>query len=169
VHALYVAKIMKTITQILLSQIFLATVLIAEEKPKSISESWFRLSVVAQNLRYNATEGERDAQYMQDCVKKIEQHMADLVRDGHLVEEQIDLKSIEEIGDGWDKILAFAKEIGEEYGYPVSLELIDFGTRRAVAQNWGDRDKPMKTHVRLPEAKLKQYKELLKNNKLLAE
>lgn len=159
---------MNTIIRILLAQIILAHILIAAEEPKSVSAAWFRLSVVTQNLRYNATEGDRDAQYMEDCVKKIEQHMADLVRDGHLVEERIDLKSIKEIGDGMDKILAFAQEIGEEYGYPVSLELIDFGVRRAVAQNWGDRDKPMTILVRLPEARLKQYKEVLKTNDLLA-
>lgn len=159
---------MNTIIRILLAQIILAHILIAAEEPKSVSAAWFRVSVITQNLRYNITEGDRDIEYLKDGQKKIEQNLTELVRDGHVVEEQINLKSIKEIGDGMDKILAFAAEIGEEYGYYVSLELIDFGIRRSLAQNWGDADKPMTVLVRLPEERLKQYKEVLKTNDLLA-
>jgi hypothetical protein len=159
---------MKTIIQTLLIQILLVCSLIAAEEPKSVSAAWFHISVVTQNLRYNVTEGDRDIKYLESGQKKIEQHLTELVRDGHVVEERINLKSIKEIGDGMDKILAFAQEIGEEYGYYVSLELIDFGIRRSLAQNWSEVDKPITIVVRLPEARLKQYKEVLKNNNLLA-
>jgi len=159
---------MKTIIQALLIQIPLVCSPIAAEEPKSVSAAWFQISVVTQNLRYNITEGDRDIKYLESGQKKIEQHLTELVRDGHVVEERIDLKSIKEIGDGMDKILAFVQEIGEEYGYYVSLELIDFGIRRSLAQTWSEVDKPITIVVRLPEARLKQYKEVLKNNNLLA-
>lgn len=141
----------------------------AAEEPKSVPAAWLHVSIVTQNLRHNITEGDRDIKYLESGQKKIEQHLAELVRDRHVVEERINLKSIKEIGDGMDKIMAFAREIGEEYGYYVSLELIDFGIRRSLAQNWSDADKPITIVVRLPEARLKQYKEILKTNNLLAE
>jgi hypothetical protein len=167
-RALRSAKIMKNIIPALFVKICLFHSLIAAEEIKSGPEAWLQLSVVAQNLRYNISEGDRDVKYIDDGVKKIERHLTELVRGGHVIEERIDLKSIKDIGDGMDKILEFVQEIGEEYGYYTSLELIDFGISRAMAQNWKDVDKPITVTVRLPEARLKQYKEVLKTNDLLA-
>jgi hypothetical protein len=158
---------------ILIIQLVLAVSLQAEEAPKSIPIAWARISVIAQNVRWYISSDDqswkrRDPQYFDNSQKEIEKHLSELVRDGSLVEAKINLKSISEMGDGMDKIMEFVEEIAQDHGYFVALELVDFGLRRSLSQSYSDVDKPQTVVVRLPEAQLKKYKDVVAQNNLLA-
>lgn len=163
---------MKTITRILLLQSTLAVSCLADQPAKTVPIAWMQISAITQNLQFYLAEGreflqQRGPDYLENAQKRVQTLLDGLVENGSLVKETISLKALEDIGDGFDEIIGFAEEIGQSYGYYVSLELIDFGIRRSLAQRWGDRDKPLTLVVHLPKGHLKQFKELFNKNEMI--
>ena len=164
---------MKTLLRILILQAAVGQALLAEDKADTIPSAWMKISALTQNYRYfllekSDSEARRDPDYVKKAQKRMDHLLEQLVEDGTLVKETIQLKSRVDIGEGMNHLTVFAEEIGQTYGQYVALELMGFGLTMAMAPSNVEAHRPLTIVARLPKEQLQQYKTFLSKNNLLA-
>ena len=155
---------MKTLTIALFALASLITAASCEEE-QTVNKAWMTLSARAQNVakqfQLMKPEGAADPSMFEEDLKVIDAALDKLVKCGDLVETKIDLLPPEKLGDkGFEALFNFAESISEDYGYFVTLELLDIGLKRRLSMM--ELNQPVSLHLRLSPVQMEKFLKMAK-------
>ena len=143
---------------------------LSAKEEKSPNPAWMKLSVCVQNVAWEfrllPDEGAPDPDSFEDSLKKINEALDELVKDGELVERKVDLLPPEDLDDeGFEFLMDYAGKLSEAYGHYTALELMDIGLeKRLSVLKPGE---PFVLRLRLPAEQLNDLLEKLDEKELL--